>query len=175
MVDLLKGHGFSNVQLFRFGEREWQKNRAEAEREMSTTQFNLVKATDLLRWQKDNNYRIIDIRSAEEFNKAHIKGAINNPFQMFEMVSASSSPSGLAQKSAEFILPFEQLLKGAKNIVFYSDGIRLKEFTDALRGARRSLPQKTDVKIHFFLGGLSEWQARHEWLPDEGYIIESSK
>lgn len=113
-------------------------------------QVPLVQLVDLLNFLRNGSHLFVDARSAEEYARAHLPGAVSLPFQTLEKYSAVVA----------------QVLTSDKPPVLYCTG---PECEDSLLLALhlRKLGCK-DVSV--FIGGLKLWQS--ELLDTEGEAVQ---
>ena len=113
-------------------------------------QMPLVQLSDMLNFLRTGSRLFVDSRSAEEYARAHLPGAVSLPFQTLEKYPAAVA----------------QILASGKPPVFYCTG---SECDDSLLLALhlRKLGCK-DVSV--FIGGMNLWQS--ELLSTEGEAVQ---
>jgi rhodanese-related sulfurtransferase len=184
-IDFLKLSGFRNIQWFELGNREWQKGSSAAKSELDISMVSQASTPDVLKASKDKtNYVLVDMRAPEQYDFAHIPLAKSNHLMSVDaagfqsaakkipyLVDLVSLDKGLA---TIFAKPFVTVVGKTKNVIFYTDSFRPKDFTTAAKDLRRQVDLE-QYKYSFYAGGLAEWTAHGEWQPDQGYDIEKKQ
>ena len=113
-------------------------------------QMPLIQLPDMLNSLRNGSHLFVDARSAEEYARAHLPGAVSLPFQTLE----------------KYPVVMAQVLASGKPPVFYCIG---PECDDSLLLALhlRKLGRK-DVSV--FIGGMKLWQS--EMLSTEGEAVQ---
>ena len=122
-ADILLNNGFSPVYDMQGGIEKWKSDGYFVYGDAVTYNgINIEKVYEIVK-DKNSNYQIVDVRSAEEYGKAHIKGAISIPVSDIEInlnliskdlpviVYCSSSTCGSSSFAAEifFGLGFKEV------------------------------------------------------------------
>lgn len=101
-----------------------------------------ISQATLLKQQANDDVVIIDVRSAKEFNRGHIPGAILIPHN--EIL-----------KKPQLLDEFQQ-----NNLVFYCEsGVRVKRVTRLLK--QQPEWQQHSGKIQHLKGDMKQWRANH--------------
>ena len=102
----------------------------------------------------NNTVTLVDVRSAEEFDKGHIPGAVNIP-EMFTTLSMTT-PEGLQEMQDIFIPLFRKAgIRHEQTVIVYEDSLNTR-YGGSCRGYfQLSLFGHPDVAI--LDGGLAQW------------------
>jgi hypothetical protein len=56
-------------------------------------------------------------------------------------------------------------------LILYASSDDNHFFNHAIQNIRALFPDRKDLKIEIYRGGMADWQAHVDWLPAEGYRL----